>query len=108
MCTNFDQNHFEKATGRISYISWDYINIATERFGIYLYIDNYGINCRVFSTGLKLLQSLSNNCHWAWIIDTTLFDLFEPASHDFHLHNRLDRDIRKLFLPNLSPLKSRE
>ena len=50
---------------------------------------------------------MSNNCHWALIIDKTLFELFEPASHDFHLYKRLEHDIRKLFLPNRSPLKSR-
>ena len=73
-----------------------------------LYIENYGIGYRVFSTGLKAFYSLSNNCHWAWIIDITLFDLFGSASHDFHLYNGLEHNIRKLILPNRLPVESRE
>ena len=38
MCTNFVQNRFEKATRCTSCISWDYINIATGRFLVYIYI----------------------------------------------------------------------
>ena len=41
-------------------------------------------------------ESILVNCHWTWIIDITLFDLFEPASHDFHLSNDLEYDIWKV------------
>ena len=37
-----------------------------------------------------------------------LIELFEQASHDLHVYNRLEQDIRNLFLPNCSALKSRE
>ena len=36
---------------------------------------NYCSHCRTIATGCK-------------ITDITLFELFEPAPHDFHLHNR--------------------
>ena len=35
--------------------------------------------------------------YWALIIDTTIFELFEPApnDYDFHLYNRLEHDTRQ-------------
>ena len=39
--------------------------------------------------------SLSNNCHWVLIIDTTIFELFQPAPNDFHLYNRLEHNTRQ-------------
>ena len=51
--------------------------------------DYYVTDHKVFSTVLQLLQSLSNNYHWALVIDTTIFELLEPAPNDFHLYNHL-------------------
>ena len=48
-----------------------------------------------FPTGLQLLLSPSNNCHWVLIIDIIIFKLFEPPSYDFHFYNDLEHSTRK-------------
>ena len=65
--------------------------------GICVYIS---INAALmsFSTGLQLLSSLSNNCHWTLLIDTTMFELFEPSSSDFYFYNGLEHNTRQQML----------
>ena len=54
-----------------------------------------GIGCHVFTIGLQLLSSMSNNCDWALIIDITIFKLFEPRSYDFHFYNNLQHETKQ-------------
>ena len=73
------------------YIYYIYIYIVY----IYIYIYIYISIRQVLSTGLHLMKSLLNKCHWAVIIDITIFELFEPPSYDFYSYNDLEQDTRQ-------------
>ena len=49
-------------------------------------------------------------CYWELIIDTTIFELFEPAPNDFQLYNRLEQDTRQqklsIFIRSFAPEKN--
>ena len=81
------------------YISWDCINVAKGSMCIiyiciyiYVYISITSA-CRIIPE-LHLLWSLANKCHWALIIDITIFELLEPLSHDFYFNISLEHDTR--------------
>ena len=68
----------------ILYILYLYLSIYI-LYILYLYLSIY-LSIYLYRL-LQLLPSLSNNCHWALIIDITISELFKSTLHHFHFYN---------------------
>lgn len=92
-CSHIDCNCIEIVT----------VCISLHFLGLYLYCHRLNVLIPEFSSGLQLMSSLSNNCHWALLIDITteyvdditIFKLIEPTYHNLDFYNGVEHDTRQ-------------